>query len=148
MKNTMAILGVFIIALTLSSCGGNSKNDKQEKSKDDNTVKITVDTIKKDSVIKTEQENIDPQKEEAKETETVKTKIVPANITCSIYFQTRDMSGYEGYEDYEPIISERERFRKNKSYTFCYDSEEFHHITLTGTGENFTFQVFNGDKNV
>ena len=43
-------------------------------------------------------------------------------------------------------VGERKEFKTKKSYTFCYDSEDFHHLTLKGTGGNLSFFVKVGNK--
>ena len=130
MKKAMTIFGAVIsIALMLTRCGGGSNNNKVETKKDD-TIKYITDTLKV----------IDTSKTEAKE------EIKPANVLVKIFFRTRDMSGYEGYEDYKPETSERDEFRKKNKYTFCYDSEEFNSLQISGTGEKLTLVIKDEDK--
>ncbi len=119
MKKVMKIFGtIMIIALMLTSCGGGS-NDKKVEIKIDDTLKSNIDTFKVN-----DNSNAESEKE-----------IKPANVLVKIFFRTRDMSGYEGYEDYKPETSERDEFRKKYKYTFCYDSEEFNSLQISGTGD-------------
>ena len=73
-------------------------------------------------------------------------EFTPANITVKLFFRTLDMSGYEGYEDSKPETSERDEFRKKNKYTFCYDSEEFNSLQISGSGEKLTLVVKDGNK--
>ena len=67
-------------------------------------------------------------------------------VSVKIFFSDRDMSDYEGYEDFKPKIEERDEFRKNNKYTFCYDSEEFNSLEISGIGKNFNLIVKEGSK--
>ena len=43
-------------------------------------------------------------------------------------------------------MSERTSFRIEKNYIFCYDSEEFHHLELTGNADNISVYVSEKDR--
>ena len=45
-----------------------------------------------------------------------------------------------------PAIAERDEFRKKNKYTFCYDSEEFNSLQISGTGEKLTLKIMEGDN--
>ena len=45
-------------------------------------------------------------------------------------------------------VEERTDFRLKKAYTYCYDSEDFHHLTIKGTGKKLTFLVKDGNKKI
>jgi len=129
MKKVMTIYGAILFASTiLTSCGGGS-NDKNDKTIVQETTETKIDSLGGDT----------PNKTTANE-------ITPANVTVKIFFRTRDMSGYEGYEDSKPETSERDEFRKKSKYTFCYDSEEFNSLQISGIGEKLTLVVKDGNK--
>jgi len=62
------------------------------------------------------------------------------NLTVSIFFSTFDGIDEEGNE-YKSVTQERESFRTEKNYTFCYDSEEFDHLLIEGTADDLSFYV-------
>jgi hypothetical protein len=134
MKKGLTISGAIMIALIiLTSCGGGSNDKKVEtkvETKIDDTLKASVDNLKVNDDSKTE-----PEKE-----------ITPTNVLVKIFFRTRDMSGYEGYEDYKQETSEAVDFRKKNKYTYCYDSEEFNSLQISGTGEKLTLVIKDGNK--
>jgi hypothetical protein len=114
---------LFLVAALLIGCT-NSSADKQAK-----------------EVTHTKNEKVPSEDSKSESIE----KIAPAKITVKMFFRSRDMSGYEGYEDMKPETSEREEFRKKNKYTFCYDSEEFNNLQLAGTGEKLTLIVKKGN---
>jgi hypothetical protein len=129
MKN-ITIFGLLIFASAmLTSCGV----DSNEKKLNQKTTNAKVDSL----IIET------PKK-------TVINDITPAKVTVKIFFRTRDMSGYEEYEDIKPETyiktSERDEFRKKNKYTFCYDSEEFNSLEISGIGEKLNLVVKEGNK--
>ena len=125
----MTILGAILFAsFILTSCGGGS-NDKKEATETIDTLKTNIDTLKSNDANKTEPE-----------------KIVPANVTCKLFFLGVDITDEETGETSKGTISEREDFRTKKAYTFCYDSENFHHLTLVGTGKQLSFIIKVGNK--
>jgi hypothetical protein len=73
-------------------------------------------------------------------------EIIPNKVVVKIFFRTRDMSAYEGNKASKPEIVEIDEFRKNNKYTFCYDSEEYNSLQISGNGENLTLKVMDGDK--
>ena len=112
-------LFIFIIYLiTETSCHDNSKKG----------------TLKNDSITKLTDTINSPKLPDINKNE-------KANVTVKLYFRGRDMSGYEGYENYKPETSERTEFRKKNKYTFCYDSEEFHNLQILGKGQNLYLEV-------
>jgi translation initiation factor IF-1 len=75
-----------------------------------------------------------------------KKEIIPNKVVVKIFFRTRDMSGYEGNKASKPEIVEIDEFRKKNKYTFCYDSEEFNSLQISGTGEKLTLKIMEGDN--
>ncbi len=122
----MTIFGAIVFAsIIISSCGGGSNENTNIKE----TTETKTDSINADTT------NMVTANE-----------IIPANVAVKLFFRGRDMSGYEGYEDYKPETSEIEEFSKKNKYTFCYDSEEFNSLQLNGTGEKLTLLVKDGNK--
>jgi len=129
MKKIKTFYGLLIFASAiLTSCGGGS-NDKNDKTIVQETTKTKIDSLGGHS----------PNK-------TTINEITPANVTVKIFFRTQDMSGYEGFEDSKPKTSERDEFRKKNKYTFCYDSEEYNSLQISGIGEKLTLVVKDGNK--
>jgi len=129
MKKIITIYGVLLfVSFILTSCGGGA-NDKKEATKTKDTLKINIDTLKSSDANKTEPE-----------------KIMPANVSCKLYFLGGDFTDEETGETSKGTISEREDFKTKKAYTFCYDSEGFHHLTLIGTGKQLSFIIKVGNK--
>ena len=129
MKKIITIYGGILFAsFILTSCGGSS-NDKKEATISKDTLTTKVDTLKSNDANKTEPE-----------------KIVPANVSCKLYFSGSDFTNEETGETSKGTISEREAFKTKKAYTFCYDSENFHHLTLIGTGKQLSFIIKAGNK--
>ena len=129
MKKIIKIYGgILIVSFILTSCAGGS-NDKKEATKTKDTLKTNIDTLKSNDSNKTEPE-----------------KIVPANVSCKLYFLGDDFTDDETGEISKGTISDREDFRIKKAYTFCYDSEGFHHLTLIGTGKQMSFIIKAGNK--
>ena len=125
----MTIFGAILLASAiLTSCGGSS-NDKNDK-----TILQETSEAKKDSPGGDAANNL------------AANEIAPANVTVKMFFRSRDMSGYEGYEDLKPVTSERDEFRKKGKYTFCYDSEEFNSLEISGIGEKLTLVIKDGKK--
>jgi hypothetical protein len=127
MKNSTFILGISIMMfLHLSSCGNDasihSNSVKDNKFNQENA----ADTNSTVSV----------QKEE----------VVPAEISCSIYFKSMDFTDEETGEVTKGTVAERKDFKTKKAYIFCYDSEDFDHLTLKGKGQNITLKVKKGNK--
>ena len=129
MKNRKIIFGAILFASSILTSCGEGSNDKNDKTSVQETTETKIDSMVGDTPNKT----------------TLK-KITPASITVKIFFRTRDMSGYEGYEDSKPETSERDEFRKRNKYTFCYDSEEFNSLQISGAGDKLTLVVKDGNK--
>ena len=72
---------------------------------------------------------------------TTNNEVKPANVKVKIFFRTRDMSGYDGFENETQKFYEVDEFSKNNKYTFCYDSEEFDSFQISGVGENLTLTI-------
>jgi hypothetical protein len=131
MKRLMTIFGLILItSLILTSCGNASKDTKEETKKDEST-NISADTSKENE--KTVEE---PKQKE------------PAKISCRLYFKGFDFTNEESGEKTKGTVAERESFRTYKAYTFCFDSESFYQLTITGTGNNLSFTVNNGNKQI
>ena len=68
-------------------------------------------------------------------------KTVPANVFCSLFFKGYDYTDEETGKTYKGTVQERDEFRKKNTCTSCYDSEEFHHLTLNGTGKQLSIII-------
>jgi hypothetical protein len=131
MKRLMTIFGLMLISsLILTSCGNASKDAKEETKKDESTNK-SADASK-------ENEKTDDEPKE----------IEAANISCKLYFKGFDFTDEESGEMIKGTVAERENFSTKKAYTFCYDSESFEKLTITGTGNNLSFTVKDGNKQI
>jgi hypothetical protein len=75
----------------------------------------------------------------------VNTNTENAQLTVSIFFKTDDREDDEG-NAYKGTVEERESFRIDKKYTYCYDSETFDHLLIEGTAEHIFFTVENSDS--
>jgi hypothetical protein len=129
MKKGMIIFGgILFVSFILTSCGGGSI-DKKEATTTKDTLKTSINTLKSNDSNETEPE-----------------KIVPTNVSCKLYFSGDDFTDEETGEISKGTISEREDFKTKKAYTFCYDSEGFHHLTLIGTGKQLSFIIKVGNK--
>lgn len=137
MKNFEIKLAVVsLLLLILTNCGRTEQKSESSEQKIDAS-KSTVPAVEEAPVAEEAQAaDAAPGIEDS-----------AANVTVKIFFQTRDMSGYEGYEQ-KPTTSERAEFRKNKKYTFCYDSEEYNNLQIIGTGENLTLTVKSGGRKI
>lgn len=124
MKKLITTIGVIFFTLILiSSCENSSKESKEQALKEDST-KANADSSKTKEKIETESE-----------------KIEPAKISCNIFFKGFDLPDEETGENIKGTVSERAEFNKSTSYTFCYDSESFHHLTISGSGKNLSITV-------
>lgn len=131
MKKVMTIFGkILLVSLVLTSCG-NGSNEKKEGPYTVDTLKVNTITPKPNDAIKTEPE-----------------KTVPTNVSCKLYFLGNDFTDEETGETSKGAVSEREGFKTKKAYTFCYDSEGFHHLTIIGTGKQLSFIIKRGNKEV
>jgi hypothetical protein len=129
LRNIITIFGAILFAsFILTSCGDTSK-DKKEETKTAEIIETSMDTIK-----------------DSDNGNTVPEKTVQANVSCNLFFEGMDFTDEETGETEEGEVGERKEFKTKKSYTFCYDSEVFHHLTLKGTGENLSFFVKVGNK--
>lgn len=129
MKKLMIIFGAIIItSFIVTSCGEASK-DKKKETKTAEIIETIMDTIK-----------------DSDNGNTVTEKTVQANLSCNLFFEGIDFTDEETGKTSKGEVGEREQFKTKKSYTFCYDSEGFHHLTLKGTGENLSFFVKVGNK--
>jgi hypothetical protein len=124
-----------IVVATLTIMLFNSCSDDSDKKTDDN---------------KTPAKNIGSAPKTIEQTPLEQPETLePADVTVKIFFKNRDLSGYEGYEDYEdnaPKISERENFRIEHKYTFCYDSEIFDNLQFIGNGDALNLQILQGKE--
>jgi len=125
---------VSLLLLILTNCGRTEQ--KSELSKTTNQ-----------AIVQKNEQNEEIPKDSVKSEPLDKIADTAANVTVKIFFRTLDMSGYEGYEQ-KPTTSERADFRKNKKYTFCYDSEEYNNLQIVGTGENLTLTVKSGGRKI
>jgi hypothetical protein len=67
-------------------------------------------------------------------------KNVTADLKIKIFFRTYDGVDDEGNE-YKSNTIERENFQAEKAYIFCYDSEEFDHMTIEGNAEHVSIEI-------
>ena len=128
MKKITIYGGILFLSLILTNCGSGS-NTKKESALTKDTLTTKIDTLKSNDANKTEPK-----------------KIEPANVSCKLYFLGIDFTDEETGETTKGTISEREDFKTKKAYTFCYDSEDFHHLTLIGTGKQLSFIIKAGNK--
>lgn len=126
MKKLTSILGITIaLSLALYSCGNNetaSANKQKAIESKPHSAPVTY-------------------QEPAPEI-----PVVPAEVSCRIYFKSDDFTDEETGEFIKGKVAERKDFSKSKAYTFCYDSESFDHLTIKGKGENLTLIVKQGKK--
>lgn len=123
MKNTILsviiLLAVNIILLT--SCGEDKKQSATQNSKE---ATANVSSTEK------------PAEEE---------KIESANITCKLFFKSDDIEEEDGTIS-KGTVGEREDFRTRKSYTFCYDSEDFNKLKIEGSGKKISIVIKESGK--
>jgi hypothetical protein len=127
MKKLLFISIIFLGGISLDSCGG--KGNLKENTKE--------------NVTKTKTE-LNESKVKSKESILESEKLVPAKVKLSIYFDADDYTDEETGETIKGSVEERDEFRLNNSYTFCYDSEGFDHLILNGTGKKLTFIIDQG----
>jgi hypothetical protein len=135
LRSTFSV--IFYACLILTSCEGGNQNKNEETNSAD-TLKVRQDNeeTRKDSL------NI------IKNGENESIKTVQGNVNCKLFFQGFDFIDEETGESSPGNVSEREEFKTKKTYTFCYDSESFHHLTLIGTGEKLSFFIIKGNRQV
>lgn len=126
LKKMTIYAAILFAAVSLTSCGGGSNENKEETKTE---ITKTVDTLKVNETIKTEAE-----------------KILPASVSCSIFFKGDDFIDEETGKTSKGSVSECDEFKNSKTCTYCYDSENFHHLTLNGTGQQLSFIVKTDDK--
>ncbi len=130
MKKIIYIIGTSLfVSLLTFSCNNNSTNQQSKETTDEISKNQITDTIKEE------------KKEEVE-------KLIPANVTCKIYFLGDDYTDEETGEFFKGTVSERETFRTEKKYTFCYDSESFNNLTINGTGNMLTFSIKKNGKQI
>lgn len=113
----MAIFVAKTIALFLiTGCVGASDENKEKTQAED--------TLTDNSIASTGQETV-----------------TTTELSCSIFFKTDDHENEETGEMIKGEVLEREEFRISKSYTWCYDVEGFHHLTISGKGKNLSLAV-------
>ena len=130
MKKIVYIIGtsLFVSILTFS-CNDNSTNINTKETKDEINKKQKSDIVKEVKIEEVE-------------------KLTPANLTCKVYFLPDDYTDEETGEFFKGTVSERETFRTEKKYTFCYDSESFNNLTITGTGNLLTLNIKKNGKQI
>lgn len=130
MKKIIYIIGTSLfVSLLTFSCNNNSTNQNTKENKDEISKNETSDTI------------IEDKKEEVE-------KLIPANLTCKLYFLSDDYTDEETGEFTKGTVGERETFRTEKKYTFCYDSESFNNLTIIGTGNMLTLNIKKNGKQI
>lgn len=116
-----------LVMLFVIACGTGSKNNE----KADTSKLVKVDTLKA----------VQPAVEEEK-------KLTPNDITVKLFFKGFDREEDEEGGPYKGEIKERESFRKEKKYTFCYDSEDFSRLEILGNGKGLSIEVTENGKNI
>lgn len=132
MKIILKSLAVILVtSITLMGCNGSANNTETQLQKEDTTTTST------DLAGLNEKNDSSP------------TEIKEATVECRIYFENDDAYDEETGELIQKAsVEEREEFWEKKEYTFCYDSERFKKITLSGSGENISFAIFAGKRQV
>ncbi len=124
MKKVFKLIGTTLfISFLAISCSSKSETQNAENPNETKNETQKVDSLKE---VKVEEEV---------------EKIEPAKVTCKIFFLSDDFSDEETGEFIKGTVGERETFRTNKSYTYCYDSESFNHLTIDGKGNVLNFKV-------
>lgn len=127
----MLIFGILLFTSVIFTSCGNSSNETNETIVVD-SLSTTKDTLQVIETAKTEPE-----------------KIVPAKIICKIFFEDSDSFDEEtGELINKGDISERDSFRKDKAYTFCYDSEDFSKLMIEGSGKELSIIIKNENKQI
>ncbi|ADX66816.1 hypothetical protein [Weeksella virosa] len=119
---------LFWASILLAGCGENDKNKNDQQ-----------------TVLESTETKLDTPRENTLKNSSNQ-EFTAANVTVKIFFKTRDMSTYEGFESSKPETSEREEFRIQHKYTYCYDSEEFNNLQISGNGEKLTLEINDGNK--
>lgn len=118
----MKIRNYQILAATLiiCACGNESKKDINN----DTTIVIKTDTV---NDAKSNINEIKP--------------LTPNDITVKLFFKGLDFQDEETGKVIKGEIGEHESFRKEKKYTFCYDSESFNKLEILGNGNGISIEV-------
>ncbi len=118
----MKIRNYLILAATLviCACGNESKKDINN----DTTIVIKTDTA---NDAKSNINEIKP--------------LTPSDITVKLFFKGQDFQDEETGKVIKGKIGEHESFRKEKKYTFCYDSESFNKLEILGNGNGISIEV-------
>ena len=127
MKKLLFISILFLGGISINSCGG--KGNAKENTKENVTKKKT---------------ELNESKSKSNESILESEKLEPAKVKLSIYFEADAYTNEETGETVKGSIEERDEFRLNNSYTFCYDSEGFHHLILNGKGKKLTLIINQG----
>lgn len=126
---TITITSIFA-TLILLGC-----NDKSDEKKPESAA-VQLENISNNGIRDTTSTRVATEKEE------------PANLTCKLFFMGFDFTDEETGETTKGEVSERKDFYKKKAYTFCYDSESFHQLTLNGKGKHLSFYISSGKQQV
>jgi hypothetical protein len=131
MKKILTIfLPLLWVTIVVTSC--NSSSEKNAVNTVADTLKVSTDRIKDTTATIIEEVE----------------KLEPANVSCKLFFKGSEITDEETGETTKATIDERSTFRKEHAYTFCYDSEDFHHLTLIGSGKELSFIIKKGNKQV
>ena len=130
MKKIMTIfLTLLLTSVAVSGCSSSSEKKDANTVADTDSLKVNSDSIK---------EKVTTIKESE--------KLEPANVSCEIFFEGMEMTDEETGETSKGTIDERTSFRTKKTYTFCYDSEGFDHLTIRGKGKQLSIFVEEDNK--
>ena len=126
MKNKINIVGFLIIVHIMTiSCNGVSKEGNGIN------LKTRIDSTRiKDSLA------------------ALKNSIEPATVICRLYFKSEDIFDEESGVTTSGYVGVRDEFTTKKRYTFCYDSEKFHSVSLSGSGTEIIFIIKEGDQEI
>lgn len=126
MKNKIKIVGILLMTcIFIISCHGVSKEG------DAINLDASIDSTRiKDSLA------------------ALRNTIEPANVVCRLYFKTNEIFDEESGETTPGYVGVRDEFTTKKGYTFCYDSEKFNSISLSGSGNEIIFIVKEGDQEI
>lgn len=68
--------------------------------------------------------------------------LTPSDITVKLFFKGWDSKDEETGEVIDKgEIGEHKSFRKEKKYTFCYDSEDYNKLEIEGNGKGISIEV-------
>lgn len=112
---------ILTASLIIGACGNESKKEINN----DTTIVIKTDT---GNDAKSKVDEIKP--------------LTPDDITVKLFFKGWDSKDEETGEVIDKgEIGEHKSFRKEKKYTFCYDSEDYNKLEIEGNGKGISILV-------